>query len=49
MTKTVFNRRGFLKGTAAITGAALAMPNIARASSYPDRNINVVIPTPRLG
>ncbi|MDJ0994628.1 MAG: tripartite tricarboxylate transporter substrate-binding protein [Dinoroseobacter sp.] len=45
MTKTVFNRRGFLKGSVAITGATLAMPSIARASSYPERNINVVIPT----
>ena len=44
MTKLI-NRRGFLKTTAAATGAALAMPGIARAADYPDSNINVIIPT----
>lgn len=38
------NRRGFLKtGTAA--GLALGLPSITRAAGYPERNINVIIPT----
>jgi tripartite-type tricarboxylate transporter receptor subunit TctC len=40
-----FNRRGFLKATAAAGAAALAAPGIARAAGYPERNINVIIPT----
>lgn len=39
------NRRGFLKQTAAASGMALAMPSIARAAGYPERNIGVIIPT----
>lgn len=38
------NRRRFLRNTAA-TGAAFAMPAIARAAGYPERNISVIIPT----
>ena len=42
---TTMNRRVFLRTTAAASGA-LALPGIVRAqSAYPDRNINVVIPT----
>ena len=39
------DRRGFLKTTAAAGTMALAAPGIARASGYPERNINVIIPT----
>jgi len=42
---TTLNRRGFLKTGAAIAGATLAMPSIARAAGYPEGNINVFIPT----
>jgi putative tricarboxylic transport membrane protein len=39
------NRRGFLRTTAAATGA-LAMPGLVRAQSgYPDHNIEVIVPT----
>ena len=39
------NRRGFLRTTAAATGA-LAMPGLVRAqSAYPDHNIEVIVPT----
>ena len=41
-------RRSFLTGTAAVAGAgALSMSkfNIARAATFPERNINVIIPT----
>ena len=39
------NRRGFLRTGAAAGAMALGAPHIARASSYPERNINVIIPT----
>ncbi|WP_425091482.1 tripartite tricarboxylate transporter substrate-binding protein [Tropicimonas sp. S265A] len=39
------DRRGFLRTSAAAGTLALAAPGIARASAYPDRNINVIIPT----
>jgi tripartite-type tricarboxylate transporter receptor subunit TctC len=39
------DRRLFLKTSAAATAMTLAAPGIARAQSYPSRNINVVIPT----
>ena len=42
---TRFNRRGFLKTGAATGAMALAAPGIARAAGYPERNINVIIPT----
>jgi len=42
---TTMNRRSFLRTTAAASGAALVMPGIARAANYPERNINVYIPT----
>ena len=46
MTKLIgLNRRGFLKTGAAATTMAIAMPSIARAQSFPEGNINVVIPT----
>jgi len=45
MTNRAINRRSFLKTTAAAAGASLALPGIARAQSYPDRNIDVIIPT----
>jgi len=38
------NRRTMLQGTVA-AGVMLAAPNIARAAGYPERNINVIIPT----
>ena len=41
---TQLNRRRFLK-TGAAASAVLSMPGIARAQSYPERNINVIIPT----
>ncbi len=46
MTRTSdFNRRGFLKTGMAASSMALGLPAIARAQSYPEGNINVVIPT----
>lgn len=39
------NRRSFLKTSAAAGTMALAAPGIARAAGYPERNINVIIPT----
>lgn len=45
MTNTTLNRRRFLTTTAAATSAVLAMPGISRAAGYPERNINVIIPT----
>lgn len=39
------DRRGFLKTSAAAGAVALAAPGIARAASYPERNISVIIPT----
>ncbi len=42
--KASINRRTMLQGTAA-AGVLLAAPNIARAASFPDRNIKVIIPT----
>lgn len=39
------DRRGFLKTSAAAGTMALAAPGIARAQSYPDGNIDVIIPT----
>ena len=45
MTNPTMNRRRFLTTTAAASGAALAMPSIARASTFPESNINVIIPT----
>ncbi len=39
------DRRGFLKTSAAAGAVALATPGIARAASYPERNISVIIPT----
>ncbi len=42
---TRLNRRGFLKTGAAVSAVALAAPHIARAQGYPERNIDVIIPT----
>jgi len=42
---TRMDRRRFLRTGAAASGMALALPGIARAASYPDRNIKVIIPT----
>jgi tripartite-type tricarboxylate transporter receptor subunit TctC len=39
------DRRLFLKTSAAATAMTLAAPGIARAAGYPERNINVIIPT----
>lgn len=39
------SRRYFLKSGAAATAATLASPTILRAQSYPERNIDVIIPT----
>ncbi len=39
------DRRGFLKTGAAAGALTLAAPGIVRASGYPERNINVIIPT----
>ncbi|MCG6904865.1 MAG: hypothetical protein LJE68_19505 [Rhodobacter sp.] len=39
------DRRSFLRTGAAASGMALALPGIARAAGYPERNINVIIPT----
>lgn len=43
--KPTLNRRGFLGTSAAAGSMMLAAPQIARAASYPDRNIEVIIPT----
>ena len=43
--KSTLNRRTFLGTGAAAGGLILAAPQIARASSFPDRNISVIIPT----
>ncbi len=46
MTKiSSLNRRRFLGTGVAATGMALAAPQIARAAEYPERNIEVIIPT----
>lgn len=46
MTKrSSLSRRKFLGTSAALTGLALAAPQIARAAGYPERNIEVIIPT----
>ena len=42
---STMDRRLFLKTSAAATAMTLAAPGIARAQGYPERNINVVIPT----
>ncbi|MEM9552451.1 MAG: tripartite tricarboxylate transporter substrate-binding protein, partial [Pseudomonadota bacterium] len=39
------NRRSFLSTSAAAGTLALAAPRIVRAAGYPERNINVIIPT----
>jgi len=44
-TTSRFNRRRFLGTGVAATGFSLAAPRIASAQSYPDRNIEVIIPT----
>lgn len=46
MTKdTLIDRRSLLKSGAVVGGLALAAPTLLRASTYPERNIKVVIPT----
>ncbi|MCG6884723.1 MAG: hypothetical protein LJE62_13310 [Silicimonas sp.] len=42
---TRLDRRAFLRTTAAAGAVTLAAPGIARAAGYPERNINVIIPT----
>ncbi len=42
---STMDRRLFLKTSAAATAMTLAAPGIARAQGYPERNINVIIPT----
>lgn len=42
---STMDRRLFLKTSAAATAMTLAAPGIARAQGYPERNINVTIPT----
>ncbi|WP_102109330.1 Bug family tripartite tricarboxylate transporter substrate binding protein [Oceaniglobus roseus] len=42
--KTSLNRRRFLQAGAA-SGLVLATPGIVRAATFPERNINVIIPT----
>ena len=42
---STMDRRLFLKTSAAATAMTLAAPGIARAAGYPERNINVIIPT----
>jgi tripartite-type tricarboxylate transporter receptor subunit TctC len=42
---TRLDRRGFLRTGAAAGAMVLGAPHIARASSYPERNIEVYIPT----
>lgn len=39
------DRRLFLRTSAAATAMTLAAPGIARAQAFPERNINVIIPT----
>jgi putative tricarboxylic transport membrane protein len=43
--KTGLTRRSLLKGGVALGAAGLAAPYIARAAGYPERNIEVLIPT----
>ncbi|MEM9781041.1 MAG: tripartite tricarboxylate transporter substrate-binding protein [Pseudomonadota bacterium] len=43
--RTGFTRRQALLSGAAVAGAGLAAPWVARAAAYPDRNIEVIIPT----
>jgi putative tricarboxylic transport membrane protein len=43
--KTGLTRRSLLKGGVALGAAGLATPYIARAAGYPERNIEVLIPT----
>lgn len=45
MTLTNASRRKFLQGSAAVAAVTLATPRISRAATYPDGNIDVVIPT----
>lgn len=45
MDFTNTSRRGFLRGSAAVAAVTLTTPHIARAATYPDQNIDVVIPT----
>jgi putative tricarboxylic transport membrane protein len=47
MTKYRINRRAFVAGSSALTGAALlgASGLPARAAGYPERNIDVIVPT----
>ncbi len=42
---STMDRRLFLRTTAAATAMTLAAPGIARAQAFPERNINVIIPT----
>ena len=42
---TRLDRRGFLRTGAAAGAMVLGAPHIARASTYPERNIEVYIPT----
>ncbi|RMF36067.1 MAG: twin-arginine translocation signal domain-containing protein, partial [Alphaproteobacteria bacterium] len=44
-TMTRFDRRGFLKTSAAASALVLAAPHVVRAAGYPERNIDVIIPT----
>lgn len=43
--QTKMNRRQLLRTGAAASGLALAAPGLVRAQSYPERNIEVVVPT----
>ena len=45
MTTDKMNRRRFLQTGATASGLALAAPHVLRAAGYPERNINVIIPT----
>lgn len=48
MSISRFNRRRFLTGTAALAGAAMASGPLSRsafAAGYPERNIDVIVPT----
>lgn len=42
---STMDRRLFLRTSAAATAMTLAAPGIARAQAFPERNINVIIPT----